>query len=402
LTSVHEPDAQGSSTGAPALSSVKIVEFAQFVAAPLAGTLLADLGAEVVHIEDPVLGDTSRSLGSARDGIRFGWKMTGRNKRSVTIDLRKPEGQELARDLVRWADVAITNFRFETLESWGLDWKTMHQVNPRLIMLQVSGFGASSSRRNEPGFGKLGEARSGVLYNTTAPDGTPVLPGFPLGDSTTALMGAFAVSAALVRSREPGFAGEWIDLALFETLFRLSEWQIITYDQLGNVDASESPALVGVYRSADRVWIVITSGSIRSVQNIAEMVGESADDYGTAHAQRTNKPRLDQLVREWIGSRDAEEVLGEMAKRSVVGSRIYSAADIVADPVYTELKDVITIDDPEIGPVRMQGVVPRFHVNPGKVWRTGPGLGADNELVYGSYLGRTPEELEHLKAQGII
>src|SRR5690348_14949519 len=187
----------------PALSGVKIVEFAHVIAGPLAGTLMADLGADVVHVEDPSRGDPGRHQGPAKDGVHLWWKVSGRNKRSVTLDLRSEEGQEVARDLVRWADVVITNFRVDTLRKWGLDWTAVHELNPRAVMLQITGNGATSSSYNEPGFGKVGEARSGVVHVTGFPDGPPVHTGFSHADTCTALMGAFAVSAALVRRGDP-------------------------------------------------------------------------------------------------------------------------------------------------------------------------------------------------------
>ena len=244
----------------PALAGVKIVEFAHVIAGPLAGTLMADLGAEVVHVEDPRLGDPGRQQGPTKNGVHLWWKVSGRNKRSVTLDLRTPDGQAMARELVEWADVVITNVRVETLRRWGLDWNGVHAVNPRAVMLQITGNGTTSSDYNAPGFGKVGEARSGVVHVTGFPDGPPVHTGFSHADATTALMGAFAVSAALVRRSDPDFEGEWIDLALFETLYRLIEWQVIFYDQLGaaperagNRMAVAPGAVVNTYPSADGV-----------------------------------------------------------------------------------------------------------------------------------------------------
>lgn len=182
----------------PTLDGIKVVEFAHVIAGPLAGTLLADLGADVVHVEDPTNGDPGRQQGPTKDGVHLWWKVSGRNKRSVTLDLRSPEGQELARELAAWADVVITNFRVATIEKWGLDWETLHRLNPRLVLLQVSGNGVqgvAEASRNDPGFGKVGEARSGVVYVTGFPDGPPVHTGFSHADTVTALMGAYAITA---------------------------------------------------------------------------------------------------------------------------------------------------------------------------------------------------------------
>ena len=259
-----------------ALEGLRVIEFAHVVAGPLAGGLMADLGADVVHVEPPGAGDTARAMGPEREGVHLWWKVSGRNKRSLAIDLRLPEGQRLARELVAQADVAIVTLRPTTLEAWGLDWETLHAVNEKLVMLQISGYGARSSLRDSPGFGKVGEARSGVVNVTGFEGQPPVHTGFSHGDAVTGLMGAYAVMAAMFRrANDEKFQGEWIDLALFESLFRLIEWQVIVYDQLGLVPqrsgnrlAIAPAAVVNTYQSCEGEWITITSATQRSVDAI--------------------------------------------------------------------------------------------------------------------------------------
>ena len=393
----------------PALDGVKIVEFAHVIAGPLAGTLMADLGAEVVHVEDPVNGDPGRRQGPTKDGVHLWWKVSARNKRSVTLDLRSEEGQRIAHDLVQWADVVITNFRVDTLKRWGLDWDTLHAAKPDLVMLQITGNGTTASNYNAPGFGKVGEARSGVVHITGFPDGPPVHTGFSHADTVTALMGAFAVSAALVRRGDDDFDGEWIDLALNETLFRLIEWQIIFTDQFGaapnragNQLAVAPGAVVNTYLAKDDVWLTVTSATPRSVSNIAALLGEPAEDYVTVEQQTSRKERLDQLLTRWIGERTADECLDTMARLDVVASRIFSAADILEDQTYAERNAIVTVPDPDLGQVRMQGVVPMLHQRPGAVWRPGPALGEDNGLVYGDWLGYEADRLDRLQVEGVI
>jgi crotonobetainyl-CoA:carnitine CoA-transferase CaiB-like acyl-CoA transferase len=394
----------------PALDGLNVVEFAHVIAGPLAGTLLADLGATVVHVEPPGSGDAGRDMGPTKDGVPLWWKVSARNKRSVSLDLRQERGRELARRLAAWADVVITSLRVDRLRAWGLDWTALHEVNPRLVMLQVSGFGANSSLANAPGFGKVGEARSGVVALTGFPDGPPVHTGFSHGDSVTALTGAFGVLAALWRrERDPDFAGEWIDLALFEGLFRLIEWQLIVADQLGIVPqrsgnrlAIAPGAAVNTFMTRDGEWITVTSATQRSVRNIVSLVGLDAADYQTAAAQRERADLLDEALREWVAERSADECLRTMADAEVVASRIFTAEDILADAVYREREDIVTVEDEDLGPVRMQAVVPRMERHGGNVWRTGPALGADNDLVYGDWLGLAAEELEELKRCGTI
>jgi formyl-CoA transferase len=376
------------------------------VAGPLAGTLLADLGADVVHVENPGTGDIARHLGVAKDGVNLLWPVGSRNKRSVTLDLRGLDGQDLARELVAWADVVITNFRVETLEKWGMDWPAFHAVNPKLVMLQITGYGADTSMRNAPGFGHMGEAMSGVVHLTGFPDGPPVHTGFAHADSVTALMGAFAISAALTKRHDPGFDGEWIDLALFESLYRLIEWQVIVYDQLGvpveragNQLPVAPGSVINTYPTADDTYVSVTAGTPRAAQNIVRLLALSAEDVEEQGAERDY---LDNQLREWIASRSAEDALRKMHAHEVVAARVYSAADIVKDPIYAERNDVVTIDDPNLGPVRMQAVIPKLLNHPGHVWRTGPALGEDNDLVYRTYLGLTAERFAQLRANGTI
>lgn len=393
----------------PPLHGIKIVEFAHVIAGPLAGTLMADLGADVVHVEDPVAGDPGRMMGQTKDGVHLWWKVSARNKRSVTLDLRTELGRATAHDLVRWADVVITNVRPNTLAKWQLDWDSIHAVNSRAVLLQITGNGATSTNANDPGFGKVGEAKSGVVHVTGFPDGPPVHTGFSHADSVTALMGAYAVCAALVRRDDPDFDGEWIDIALFEPLFRLIEWQVIFYDQLGyapnragNQLEVAPGAVVNTYLTADDVWITVTSATLRSVRNVAQLLGEPLSDYQSAQDQNARKDRLDRLLAVWVRERSSEDALAEMAKLEVVSSRIFSAEDIANDPTYRERNDIVTVDDPELGPVKMQAVLPKMHQRPSEVWRPGPSLGQDNELVLRDWLGLSDERLAALRQAGMI
>src|ERR1700722_4802079 len=397
-------------TGSGALSGLKFVEFAHVIAGPLAGTLLADLGADVVHVEDPGRGDPQRHAGPAKNGAHLWWKVSARNKKSVTLNLRTAEGRAVARDLARGAEVIICNFRGSTLEKWELDFPSLNKINPKLVMLQVTGYGHSSTKRNSPGFGKVGEAMSGVVNITGFPDGPPVHTGFSHGDSVTGLMGAFAIQAALYRkAQDEDFRGEWIDLALYDGLFRLIEWQIIFYDQLGVVPervgnklAAAPAAVINTFRTLDDRWITVTSGTPRSVSNVAALVGEPAEDYATRPDQARNAVRLDRLVGEWIAQRPLAECVDVMKKLEVVASPIYTVEDILADETYRERENIVTVDDPDLGKVRMQNVIPKLANYPGSVWRTAPALGEDNDLVYKDFLGKSEADVDQLRQGGHI
>lgn len=391
------------------LAGVKVVELAHLIAGPMAGTLLADLGADVVHVEDPGSGDAARRQGPAKDGTKVWWKVTGRNKRSVTIDLREPDGRALARELVAWADVLITNMRVSTLRGWGLDWDTLHALHPKLVMLHVSGNGIATASGNAPGFGKVGEARSGVVAVTGFADGPPVHAGFSHADSVTGLMGAFAICAALVGQVSSGCAGELIDLALDESLFRLIDWQVIVADQLefappraGNQLAIAPGVLVNTYETSDQHWLTVTSGTLRSVLNIAALLGEDADEYATPEQQRERVPHLDALLRDWINKRPLDEALESMRQCEVVAAPVLTGRDILTDALYVERGNVVDVPDSDLGTVKMQGVVPRLTNQPGAVWRSGPSLGADTDVVLTEYLGRSADEIAAWRAAGII
>ncbi|TDC98805.1 CoA transferase [Nonomuraea deserti] len=392
------------------LRGLKVVEFAHVVAGPLAGSMLADQGADVVHVEPPGTGDAARAMGPARDGVPLWFKVAGRNKRSVTLDLHDPGGRQVAHRLVAWADVVIVTLRASRLRAWELDWEAVHRINPRAVLLQISGFGATSSQADAPGFGKVGEARSGVVHLTGFPDGPPVHTGFSHGDAVTGLMGAYAVLAALHRrANDPSFDGEWIDLALFEPLFRLVEWQVITHDQLGVVPgrsgnqlAVAPAAVINTYLSADADWITVTSATLRSVLNVVRLVGLPEEEYATTERQLAGRVRLDAVLRDWVAARTTEECLRAFAEAEVVASPVLTAEDIAADPVYAERGDIVTVDDPDLGPVRMQAALPHFHQAPGGVWRTGPALGEDNTLVYRDWLGLDAGQLAKLEERGVI
>ncbi|MDK7749028.1 CoA transferase [Brevibacterium sp. UMB10442] len=397
-------------TRSGSLEGVKVVEFAQVIAGPLAGTLMADMGADVVHVEAPQYGDSARHMGPTKDDQALWWKVLGRNKRSLTLNLRDLESREVVTRLVKRADVVIVTFRSETLARFGLDWETVSSINPSAILLQISGFGANTSKSNAPGFGKMGEARSGVVHLTGFAGEPPVHTGFSHGDATTGLMGAFAVSAALVRrSRDPERRGEWIDLALHETLYRLIEWQVIMYDQLGTIPSRSGNALavapgavINTFLSADGDWITVTSATSRSVENIVRLLGLPVEEFDTVTKQKARREFLDEELRQWISRHSSAEALTALEKADVVASRVFDIEDIFNDPIYRERENIVTVEDKDLGPVRMQSVVPAMRNNPGRVWRTGPDLGEDNDLVLGSWLGFSQSEITKYKEEGTI
>jgi crotonobetainyl-CoA:carnitine CoA-transferase CaiB-like acyl-CoA transferase len=340
--------------------------------------------------------------------------VAGRNKRCITLDLRTREGQELLVRLARDADVLAENFRPGTMERWNIGWERLHTQNPRLIMLRISGYGQQSAASNpKPMFGRPSEALSGALHLSGFPDGPPNHIGFSLGDTSTALMGAYGVLAAL-HDRERTGQGQVVDLALFETLFRMIEWHIPTYDQLGIVTeraGNRFPLglMVGnVYRSADGKWLSMSAAADTVIRRMLLLVGgeQLADDPRFTTPESRNVPEnmqaLLDAVGEWIAARSAQEVLDAFEEAGAVIAMAHDAADIVDSPAYKDRDAIVTVDDPHLGPVKMPNAVPRLSASPGSVRWTGPDVGAHNEEIYCGLLGLSAEELERLRKSGVV
>lgn len=396
-----------------ALDDLRVVDLGHVLAGPFAATLLGDLGADVIKVEPPK-GDGLRRLGPRKDGQPLWWVVAGRNKRCVTLDLRTPEGQDVLVRLAREADVIVENFRPGTMEKWDIGWERLHAENPRLIMLRISGFGQQSAGPgSRPMFGRPSEALSGLLHLTGFADGPPVHAGFSLGDATTALMGAFGVLAA-VHDRERTGEGQVVDLALFETLFRMIEWHIPTYDQLGVVTqraGNRFPLglMVGnVYQSSDGKWLSTSAAAENVVHRMLLLVGgeaAAADSRFTTPEERVkpeNDRALDMMVKEWIAARSAQEVLDEFEQAGAVIAVAHDAADIVDSPAYKDRDAIVSVEHPVLGPVRMPAAIPRLSASPGSVRWPGPALGAHNEEVYCGLLGMTAAELAALRDAGAV
>lgn len=391
-----------------ALEGLKVVEFAHMIAGPFAGTLLADLGADVIHVESPNGGDGARNMGPDKDGTKLWWKVAARNKRSLALDLGSTAGRAVARRLVEWADVVIVNMRVHRLRAWGLDWESCHQLNDTLIYCQISGYGVGSAMEDQPGFGKVGEARAGLVALTGFSDGPPMHSGFSHADTVTGLMAAFGISAALYRkAQDDEFDGEWIDLALFESLYRLIEWQVIVYDQLGTVPRRTGNMLpivpggvVNTYRTADDKWVTVTAATPKAVSGVARVLSLAADAIPSSQPAEISR-WLDDKLRAWINHRNAAEAVQLLGQEDVVASPIFTVEDIMTDPTYRERADIASVVDDDLGLVRMQSVIPKLHKHPGAVWRTGPPLGADTELILDEWLNINAQDRAELFSSNV-
>ncbi|MEU0538913.1 CoA transferase [Nocardia sp. NPDC005978] len=390
------------------LSGIRVLDAATLFAGPLAATLLADFGAEVVKIEHPG-GDPVRSHGAQREGVGLWWKMLGRGKKSVTLYLGAPDGQEIFRRMVAEADVVIENFRPGTLERWGLGYDRLCEINPRVVLARVTGFGQIGPYAQRPGFGTLAEAMSGFAAVTGEPDGPPTLPPFGLADGITALTTAFAIMTAL-RARDATGRGQQIDMAIIEPILTLLGPQLIAYDQLGELqprmgNRSSNNAPRNIYRTADDGWVAVSTSAQTVAERVLRLVGRpdlTEQPWFASGAERArHADELDAAVGAWIAQRDTETVLREFDAAEAAVAPVYTAADVLADPQFRALGTIAELHDDELGPIRMQNILFRLSETPGRIRWTGPPLGAHTAEVLGAY-GVDAAELDRLRTAGVI
>ena len=391
-----------------ALEGIKVVDAATLFAGPLAATVLGDFGAEVVKVEHP-RGDPSRTHGYAKDGVGLWWKMLGRNKKCVTLNLSNARGQEIFGRLARDADVVIESFRPGTLERWNLGYEELKAENPGLVLARVTGFGQFGPYENRPGFGTLAESMSGFAHVTGQPDGPPTLPPFGLADGIAALATAVSILTAL-RARDATGKGQVVDLAIIEPIFTVLGPQPIVYDQLGVIqersgNRSVNNAPRNTYRTKDGKWVAISTSAQNIAERVIRLVGrpEYIEEpwFGSGSERAKHADELDEAVGAWISERTQDEVVEAFEEVSAAVAPIYNIADIMEDPQYGALESIITVDDPELGPVKMQNVLFRLSETPGEVRWSGPTLGEHNEEVYGG-LGIGMQELAELSEEGVL
>lgn len=391
------------------LAGVRVVELATLFAGPYAGALLSDFGADVVKVEHPGRPDPSRGHGPAKDGVGLWWKVLGRNKQTVTLDLSTVDGARLLRRLTADADVLIENFRPGTLERWGIGPEVLHADNPGLVVARVSGFGQTGPYAHRPGFGTLAEAMSGFAAATGEPDGPPTLPPFGLADSIAGLATAFAVNLALTARAATG-AGQVLDVALIEPVMAMLGPQITWYDQLryvqprlGNRSANNAPR--NTYRCADGRWVAVSTSAQSIAERVLHLVGRpdlAAQPWFSSGVSRAaHADELDAAVAGWVAARDRAEVVAAFEKAEAAVAPVYQIDDILADPQYAALGTVTTVDDPELGPLRLQNVPFRMSATPGRIRFAGRPHGADTDSVL-TGLGIDPAEIARLRANRVI
>jgi crotonobetainyl-CoA:carnitine CoA-transferase CaiB-like acyl-CoA transferase len=389
---------------------LRVLEFSIVIAGPTAATLLGDFGAEVVKVERPGVGDPLRAWAPFKDGLSLWWKAHSRNKKSITLNLASADGQAIAKELVAQADVVIESYQPGTMEKWGLDYDALKEVNPKLVMLRMSGFGQTGPYRDMPGFGTIAESMSGLVHTTGFPDGPPILPAFPMADEVAGTFGAMAIMMALHHRDKTG-KGQWIDMSLYEPLFRYLIPHVPEYDQNGVIrqrmgNQLHDAAPRNLYRCGDGKWLSLSASTQGIFERVAESIGqpELIDDprFKDNTCRVQNREQLNDIIQQWIGSRPLAEAMAVMRASGAVVGPVFDTAMMFEDPHFAARENIISVPDPDLGQMKMAAPIPKFSGTPGEVRHTGPRLGEHNEAVYAQWLGYDAARVAKLKEVGTI
>ena len=391
------------------LRGVKVLDLATLFAGPLAATLLGDFGADVIKIEHPK-GDPVRSHGHLKNGVNLWWKMIGRNKRTITLNLSHSEAQTILLDLAAQADVLIENFRPGTLENWNIGPEQLHGRNPRLVIARVTGFGQEGPYRRRPGFGTLAESMSGFAAMTGPADGPPTLPPFGLADGITALATSSAIMMAL-RHRDQTGIGQVIDMAIIEPILTILGPQPTWFDQLGVVqertgNRSVNNAPRNTYKTADGRWVAVSTSAQSIAERVMKLVGhpEVLDEpwFRSGAERAKHADALDAMVGGWIARHPMQKVVEEFEAAQAAVAPIYDIRDVFEDPQYRALDSITTVQDEDLGPIRMQNVMFRLNRTPGHIRFAGRRVGADTEDVLNEWLKLDRDRVADLRAKGAL
>ena len=405
-------DQQALRYGKGVLGGVRVLDIATFVAAPFCGTILADFGAEVIKIEQPGPGDSLRKFGSITEcGDTLVWLSEARNKKSVTLNLRSSEGAAMFRRLVAQSDVVLENFRPGTLEKWGLGFKTLIDINPRLIMLRVSAYGQTGPMKNEPGFARIAHAFGGLSFLAGNADGPPVVPGSTsLADYISGMWGAIGVLLALRHADATG-CGQCIDIGLYESVFRLLDELAPAYAKFGTVRERMGADTVNVaphshYQTLDGRWVAIACTNDRMFGRLAETIGQpelaGMPDFATSLARSENRERINAIVSAWTMRLPLEALLDICRRGQVPCGPVYSIEDIFADPQYKARSNLMTVVDPRVGELTIPAAMPSLSETPARFRHTGRSLGADTADVLRELLGIDRPGIDRLRHNGVV
>lgn len=393
------------------LSGIRVLDLATLAAAPLVATYLGEFGAEVIKAEQPGTGDPIRDWGAQNAGVGLVWKSVSRNKKAVTLNLRVPEGQELARRLAAECDVVIVNTRPQTLRRWGLAWDALSAANPKLVMLHITGYGLSGPKSERPGFGTLGEAMSGFAQVVGQADGPPSLPPFMLADGVASLNAAYAVMMALYHRDVHGADGQLIDVNLVDPLSRLLEQFVCAYDQLGIVGVRSGnrwdiSAPRNTYQTSDGKWLAMSGSSPSIAIRVFRSIGRDdlADsvDFSTAKGRLARAFEVDAAVAEWVASKTLDEAMTVFEAAEVAAAPVYDVTQLLADEQLAHRGVFTRIADDELGEMTVQAPVPHFSGADGRIDHLGPRIGEHNDEVYAAVLGLKPDEIDGLRERGVL
>ncbi|CAB3679107.1 formyl-CoA transferase [Achromobacter marplatensis] len=391
------------------LSGIRVLELGQLIAGPFAAKMLGEFGAEVIKIEPPGKGDPLRNWRLIHEGTSVWWQVQSRNKKSVSLDLRQPEAQDLIRALVKDIDVVVENFKPGTMEGWGLGWEDLRAINPRLVMLRVSGYGQTGPYRDLPGFGAIGEAMGGLRHLSGEPDRTPVRVGISIGDSLSALHGVIGILLAL-RARDQNGQGQMIDVALYESVFNMMESLLPEYAVFGEVRQPAGSSLPGIapsnaYRCQDNKYVLVAGNGDSIFKRLMGVIGRP--DLADAPELANNAGRvkhvvmLDDAISQWTGQHPLDEVLARLNEGQIPAGKIYDVADIATDPHYQARGMILDGALPDGTPIKLPGIVPKLSETPGEVRSAAPALGQDTDDVLAG-LGIDEGKRADWRARGII
>lgn len=372
------------------LQGIRVLELGQLIAGPFASKMLAEFGASVIKIEPPETGDPLRKWRLIHDDTSVWWEAQSRNKESLTLDLRSPEGQEVVRKLVTQTDVLIENFRPGTLEGWGIGWEELHALNPRMIMLRVSGYGQTGPYRDRPGFGAIGEAMGGLRHLSGEPGRTPVRVGISIGDSLSALHGVIGILLALRHRDQNGAEGQMIDVALYESVFNMMESLLPEYSAFGVVRQAAGSSLPGIaptnaYCCSDGKYALIAGNGDGIFRRLMDVIGRTDLRDDPSLAQNDGRVRqvemLDAAISEWTVLRSLDDVLVALNEARIPAGKIYDVADIANDPHYRARDMILESHLPDGTPVQLPGIVPKLSATPGEVRQPAPVLGQHTNKI---------------------
>ena len=394
------------------MEGVRVLDIATYIAAPYCATVLAEFGAEVIKVEQPGVGDPCRRLGTVSEcGDTLVWMSEARNKKSITLNLKDPRGQEMLKKLIAESDVLCENFRPGTLEGWGMGWEVFKAINPKLVMLRVSGYGQTGPYKDKPGFGRIGNAYGGISFLSGDPDRPPATPGSAtLADYMSGMYGVIGVLMAL-RSAGATGVGQVIDIGLYEPIFRILDELAPAYDKSGFIRQRMGAPTVNVcphshYPTKDDRWVAIACtndkifGRLAGLMEQADVAGDGK--YGTIQQRDADRSGVDGMVTDWTMERTQKEVVAQCEIAEVPCGIVAAIDELFKEPHYAARENIVRVKDPRIGDLAVPNVVPRLTETPGSVDTLGPALGAGNDEIYRDMLGLGDDDMAELTAAGVI